>query len=71
MSEFSNEIGFYVYIKEFDFSFKNSIAYYTIINNKIFFVPTEMLSSKFFKILPTKKRISYRDQTIGMFWGKL
>ena len=36
MSEFSNEIGFYVYIKEFDFSFKNSIAYYTIINNKIF-----------------------------------
>ena len=55
MSEFSNEIGFYVYIKEFDFSFKNSIAYYTIINNKIFFVPTEMLSSKFFKILPTKK----------------
>lgn len=55
MSEFSNEIGFYVYIKEFNFSFKNSIAYYTIINNKIFFVPTEMLSSKFFKILPIKK----------------
>lgn len=55
ISEFSTETGFYVYIKEFDSNLKNSIAYYTIINNRIFFVPTKMLPNKIFKILPTKK----------------